>query len=760
LDVASGTGRWLQAFLMYVKPQLLNIKISCDLLDPSKHSMPCLLNTIECPLELGRQYEDTVQKADLPKDFYDIIWSMHGFYAIPRYDLGSILKKIYNSLNNKGEAFIAQATRKSFYVQFYDRFLDAFNRREQGFTSAEDITEALNILGLHYQIHTIAYDEYIAMDDLAALEHYILEESVNNSFMGEDVRGQSITSKIKVLLDHSNLGAYLRSFIKKDMYCFPQEIWLISFGKKERYPECSHTHPTKPFLFSDKNKQGNPLLPSEKEMCQLVDTAMKYIVRCQSDTNAFPLNGSGFKWVHSDPSDNYECEKMLSLAKTVEESLPEDGAPDFEEILYHIFHRLAPYSTNDNSGGYLAYIPGGGLFHSALADFISLSLNRYVSMFMAAPGLAAIEGQAVRWLCDITGFPKEAGGVITSGGATATFSAIHTARTKMLSGEKSNHFLKGLAYVSSETHMCIEQGLVLCGFPKENVRKIAVDENFRIRTDLLVETIERDMAAGFYPFFLVGNAGTTNTGAVDDLVQAEKIARRYKMWFHVDAAYGGFFMLTIKGQELMKGIERADSLVLDPHKSLFLPYGTGALLVKDKTNLLKAFHFTGNYLPPTQEQGAGDPLLDDIMYLSQEVTRDFRGLRIWLPLKMIGIKPFREQLEEKLKFTQWMVEQLSQIPNIKIISQPQLSIVAFKLEPLKFHVSSRELDEINKMFLDSINRRGNILLSPFKVEDKAVGQFALRMAILSHRTTADHLNQGIRDIRDSVDECCHLLKKS
>ena len=154
---------------------------------------------------------------------------------------------------------------------------------------------------------------------------------------------------------------------------------------------------------------------------------------------------------------------------------------------------------------------------------------------------------------------------------------------------------------------------------------------------------------------MVANAGTANTGAVDNLRQTAEIAKNYNLWFHVDAAYGGFFLLTKQGQTLMKGIEGADSLVLDPHKSLFLPYGTGVLLVRDKTKLLSAFNFTGTYLPP-QEQKATDPLLDDIMYLSPEVSRDFRGFRIWLPLKMLGMKPFREQLEEKLKLTRWVTK--------------------------------------------------------------------------------------------------------
>ncbi len=753
LDVGCGTGRWLQAFLMYVTPQLPNLEILYDLVDPSEQAMSQALVKIEHPLKIGHQYIDTIQQARLDQSRYDIIWSMHAFYAIPRPDLPHVLGKISNHLNDQGQAFIAQATKKSFYVRFYDKFLETFHCNEAGFTSAEDIVAALNMLGLEYQVYAISYDECIAEEDLIALEHYIMKESASNSFRWEDVSAQEANREVGLqdVLNDPSLGAYLRSFIKESMYCFTQEIWLISFGKKENGANHFHNNHKQSFDYLDKNKQNSvvdPLLPDETEMRQLVDTAMKFIVQCQLDTAKFPLNGSGFKWVHTDDF-NREYEDMLTLAKTVEAPLPEDGEPHFEKILHDLFFRLTPYSTNDNSGGYLAYVPGGGLFHAALADFISLSLNRYVTMFMAAPGLAAIEEQVIRWLCDIVGFSNEAGGVITSGGSTATFVAIHTARTDKLSNKE---LLNGVAYMSDQTHLCVEQGLHLCGFSKQNIRKIPVDSNFRIRTDLLAQTIEQDRAAGLHPFLLVANAGTANTGAVDNLLQTARIARNYNLWFHVDAAYGGFFLLTKQGQTLMKGIEQADSLVLDPHKSLFLPYGTGGLLVNDKTKLLNAFTFTGSYLPPTQKQKATDPLLDDIMNLSQEVSRDFRGFRIWLPLKMLGVKPFREQLEEKLKLTRWVTDQLQQIPNLRIVAPPQLSVVTFKLEPTDFDVSDEELDQLNKNFLDAINRRGNIFLSPFKSKDNVIGEFALRMAILSHRTKQEHLRQGVSDIQSAVEE--------
>jgi aromatic-L-amino-acid decarboxylase len=483
----------------------------------------------------------------------------------------------------------------------------------------------------------------------------------------------------------------------------------------------------------------NPLILNAAEMDELVATAMQFIAPFQAHADNLPLNGSGYKWLHHGDN-NEELDAAQKIAQSVVEPLPEQGTGDLKQLLNQLFWELAPCSMNTLGGGYFGFIPSGGLFHAALADFISLSLNRYVTMSMAAPGIAAIEAQTIRWLCDAIGLPQSAGGVLTSGGSMAALTAIHAARIDKLSHAQDT-FLKGTAYVSDQAHYCLEKGLFICGFPQENVRKIPVDDNFRMRLDVLAETIECDRAAGFRPFLVNGTAGTTGTGAVDNLLAIEQIARKYDLWFHVDAAYGGFFTLTKQGKAVLRGIELADSVALDPHKSLFLPYGTGAVLVKDREKLRSAYDFSGTYLPAHREE---TPLLDEIMYLSPEQTREFRALRIWLPLKMLGVNAFRTQLEEKLTLAQWAAEELSQIPNIRIVTQPQLSILTFKLEPSAQNLQPEELDRLNQEFLDAINQRGNILLSPFR--GRQCGEFCLRIAVLSCRTTKAHLQQGLVDI--------------
>jgi aromatic-L-amino-acid decarboxylase len=496
----------------------------------------------------------------------------------------------------------------------------------------------------------------------------------------------------------------------------------------------------------DNHHTSTPSLsPDREEIKRLVEIAMKFVIPHQITPDQSPLNGSGVKWLHFEGMTE-ERNHANKLAKSIVEPLPEVGQADFETLLNDVFKPLVTYSSNDNSGGYLAYIPSGGLFHAVLADLIALSVNRYVTLFMSAPGLAAIENQVIRWLCDIIGFPKNsrAGGVLSSGGSMATLTAIHAARIDRLSGKD---FQKGTIYVNEQAHHCVEQALIICGFPSQNIRKIPTNQYFQMRIEVIEKLIKQDKDNGLEPFLLVATAGTTNTGAIDDLLGSSKLAKKYKMWFHIDAAYGGFFMLTKRGKSLMKGIEQADSLVIDPHKGLFLPHGTGALLVKDQHKLRQAFDLSGSYLPVSKNDTSSN-LTEDIMHLSPELTRDFRGFRLWLPLKMLGIRPFRQQLNEKLDLAIWVTQQLQNIPFIKIVASPQLSILAFKLIPIEYKNNSKKLDELNIKLLDKINQQGNILLSPF--QNKKQGGFSIRIAILSFRTTKEHLKQGIKDVRQSV----------
>lgn len=425
------------------------------------------------------------------------------------------------------------------------------------------------------------------------------------------------------------------------------------------------------------------------------------------------------------------------LARSVMEPLPEQGML-FEALLDRLFGDLVPKSFNTAGPGYLAYIPGGGLFHSAVADLISDSVNRYVGVWLAAPALSQLEATVIQWFAQIIGYPREARGLLTTGGSLANFSAVVTARRSLLQED----FLSGTLYTSDQVHHSVVKAAILAGFPERNVRELPSDDRFRIRPDSLREAISADRKSGYTPFLIVGSAGTTNTGAVDDLDALADIARREAMWLHIDAAYGGFFMLTERGRKVMRGIERADSVTLDPHKALFLPYGTGSLLVRDGTALRQAHTLHAEYLPPMQD----DPDLVDFCLYSPELSRAFRGLRVWLPLKMHGASPFRKNLEEKLDLTQWATDQLRLIPGIQVVAEPQLSVVAFRL--FRSGLSRKELNALNRTLLDKINAKKRVYLTATTLR----GDFVIRICVVSFRTHLDRMQAALEDIRVAVQE--------
>lgn len=456
-------------------------------------------------------------------------------------------------------------------------------------------------------------------------------------------------------------------------------------------------------------------------MRRLVDAAMDRLVVHIGTLDEQPVDGS---------------EGAAAFSRTLIEPLPEQGS-DYEGLLDFLFTNAIPRTFNAASPGYLAYVPGGGLFHSAVADLIADAVNRYVGVFAAAPTLAQLEANVIRWFASIVGFPHGSGGVLTSGGSLANLTAIVTARRTRL----PENFLAGRMYCSDQVHHSFQKAAVIAGFPAEAIREIPTDSTFRMRLDELEAAIAQDRAAGLQPFLVAGSAGTTASGAVDDLDHIASIAQRENLWFHVDGAYGALFMLTARGREVLRGIERADSLILDPHKTLFLPFGTGALLVRDARDLHRAHSMHADYLPEMQQ----DDDLVDFCEISPELSRDFRGLRVWLPLKLFGAGVFRQQLDEKLDLALWATEQLRSIEGIEIVAEPELSIVAFRLT--RRNASEEELTQMNREFLRRINAKQRVMLTPTTL----AGRFVIRICVVSFRTHLDRMEMALADIRAAAE---------
>jgi aromatic-L-amino-acid decarboxylase len=431
-----------------------------------------------------------------------------------------------------------------------------------------------------------------------------------------------------------------------------------------------------------------------------------------------------------DRQPSFDLGGVEELRTSFREPVPEEGHP-IEALLARLRPAIAK-SYNTAGPGYLAYIPGGGVYAAALADLLAAATNRYVGVTGAAPALAQIEETAVSWLCTLMGLPAGSRGILTSGGSLSSFSAIVTARHERL-GED---FAGGTVYFSDQTHYCVTKSARLAGFPRASLRELPTDARFRLVPRALEETVREDRARGRRPFLVVANVGTTNTGAIDPLPEILQVAREHGLWVHADAAYGGFFRLAPGGEALLRGVEECDSITLDPHKGLFLPYGLGALLVRDGSALVRAHGGSASYVQDVAEEGSLG-----FADLSPELSRDFRGLRLWLPLMLHGLAAFREQLAEKLALARWFYDELRADPSFEVLDAPQLSIVAFRLR-----APEAEAERLGPELQRRVNARRRVFLSSTRIG----GRYALRICVLSFRTHEDRVRDAAQALREEA----------
>jgi len=381
---------------------------------------------------------------------------------------------------------------------------------------------------------------------------------------------------------------------------------------------------------------------------------------------------------------------------------------------------------------FMAYIPGGALPYSAIADMLAATSNKYSGFASASPGAVRIENACTEWLARVVGYPGGSAGTLTSGGSIANLTAIVAAR------EVRDPDGDGAVYMTRFAHYCVDKALHIAGRGRAPKRLIATDEACRLSVAALEQAIEEDKANGIRPWLVVASAGTVDTGAIDPIAEIAELCRRHGIWLHVDGAYGGLFALCDEGRERLGPIHEADSIALDPHKTLFLPYGTGAVLVRNGQHLLDAFSHSADYIRPLGESEVGPSPAD----LSPELTRHFRALRLWLPLQMAGIEAFRAAQSEKLALARYFHARISEIDGFETGSQPDLSVVAFRYVP-----DQGDVDAFNEELLRWTQQEGRVMLSGTRVD----GKFLIRCAILSFRTHIEHVDEAVAALQRGVD---------
>ena len=462
-------------------------------------------------------------------------------------------------------------------------------------------------------------------------------------------------------------------------------------------------------------KIEQPLEPSSADIKNILQTTQDKIINFYNDYESMKASGTAH-----DPSKNFVRDGFKVPYQTVK-NFPAYGQ-NFSEQLKLIFDELAPMSQLPGHPGYAAYVSGSANIFSNVAQIIAQTLNPFTGHYMMAPGFVTLEAEAINWFLNLFKFPAQTSiGYFTSGGSQANLAALSMARKNIL---KSSDLSRAKIYASDQAHHCIGKALDFLGFPVTALQKIETNQNLTMNIENLEKNILSDISQGFIPMTIIGTAGSTNTGAVDELNKISEISKKYKIWFHVDGAYGALFMLTQDGKNKLHGIEFADSIAFDPHKALCLPYGTGGLLVRDKKNIQYDYLSSSSYMPPSPDQDDVG-LQVDYADLSVELSRDWRGLRVWLPIKTLGIEPFILNLEEKLKLTEWIENQISQISGLEIFQKSQLSIVSFK-------VTGKTTEESNlktQNLIEKINNDNVMFLSACMIN----GQKIIRICLLGHR---------------------------
>ena len=403
---------------------------------------------------------------------------------------------------------------------------------------------------------------------------------------------------------------------------------------------------------------------------------------------------------------------------------------ELPELLEALRENMDGIGLNPASGGHFGYVPGGGIFPAALGDYLAAVTNRYAGIFFGSPGAVRMENQLIRWMCDLIGYPEGSLGNLASGGSIANLIAITTARD--FKGIKSRDVEKAVIYLTHQVHHCVQKALRIAGLREAQIHYVPMDETYHMDAEALRDLVERDKAAGLKPFLVVASAGTTDTGVVDPLDAIADVAETHDLWFHIDAAYGGFFMLVDEMKPIFKGIERSDSLAIDPHKGLFLPYGLGAILIKNVEATFDTHRYLANYMQDALK------LADELSPadLSPELTKHFRGLRMWLPLQLFGLQPFRAALAEKVWLCRYFYERVQEL-GFEVGPYPDLSIMIYRYVP-----TTGDTNAFNEQLIEYVQQDGRVFLSSTLID----GTFWMRLAVLCFRS---HLAQ--------VDLCLEVL---
>ena len=402
---------------------------------------------------------------------------------------------------------------------------------------------------------------------------------------------------------------------------------------------------------------------------------------------------------------------------------PPETPTDPHELITRLEQDVFPNNLHVDHPRFFAFVPGPGNFVSTMADALASGFNVFNGTWLGGSAAAAIELTVIDWFRRFCGFPESAGGLFVSGGSAANLTALHTARVTKL-GDRSSQ--DPIVYFSDQTHYSIERALGVIGIPRELFRKIPSDDRFRLPVEQLREQIRADRKAGLRPFCVIANAGTTSTGAVDPLPELADLCEEEDLWLHADGAYGAATIICDRGRAALAGLERVDSLSLDPHKWLFQPFECGCVLVRDRARMRSAFQHMPEYMRDvhrhTEETNPAD--------YGIQLSRGFRALKVWLSMNTFGMAAFRDAVTRGFELAEFAERELRKRNGCEILSPAEMGIVAFR-----FGTG----DELQTKLVELMLRDGFAFLTSTTLK----GRTALRLCTINPRTTDDDVIQTI-----------------
>jgi aromatic-L-amino-acid/L-tryptophan decarboxylase len=427
-----------------------------------------------------------------------------------------------------------------------------------------------------------------------------------------------------------------------------------------------------------------------------------------------------------------------AIAASLPAHAPEEGEP-FEAIMADFERVLVPGLTHWNHPGFFAYFAITGSAPGVLADFLSAALNQQAMLWRTSPAATELEQVTLGWLRRLIGLPDTFEGVIYDTASIATMTAIVAAREVAIADVRR----RGLAgradvprvrvYCSDQTHSSIDKAVIAIGLGHESLRKIPTDDRFSMRTDALRAAIAEDRAAGVLPIAVVPTVGTTSTTSIDPVAEIADICGREQLWMHVDAAYGGVAAMLPSHAHILRGAERADSLVVNPHKWLFTPFDLSAFYSPRMDVVRAAFALTPEYLRTTEAAP-----VRNLMDTGVQLGRRFRSLKLWMVLRSFGAREIRTRLSGHIALAQQLASWVDAHPDFERLAPVPFSVVCFRWKPAATSMSDEQLDAANEQIIDAVNRTGDVFLSHTRLK----GTLALRIAIGHLHTTERHVRRA------------------